>query len=152
MSTKTKSGYLPRRPKGLSSWKDKTEMRQNASVKFSFYTVQLSSKPTQMIDLKPVDPYARYAPKGQQLQSQHSNFGLGWLIDEMKKRLLHNPAYSDWQVAIVYLSTGYGTFNNIARYYVKNGRQVEYIAPKDWPNQVKNIYENLKTNHAPSKA
>lgn len=139
------SNNVKRRPKGKSSW-ETSDMKQNALIKFGFYRAELSQDENKMIDWQPCEPFARYSLKGQTLAVTEGRQTLDWLIIEMRKRLLFNPAYSTWHFCVVYQNTGTGNFKPI-RYYerVINAGEMRFVSPEMWPMATRKIYQILKT-------
>lgn len=133
-----------RRPAEYSNWKSTEEMRQNAFFKIAWYKVSLHADPDKMIDLEMTFPFVRYSPRGQQRSVELNRRSEDWLLDAFENRMLLNPAYSNYDVAMLFDNRSTGRPQKILRYYEKflSGTPRRFNADQ-WPMVTKTIYENL---------
>jgi hypothetical protein len=139
------NGQTTRRPAGQSSWKTTEEMKQMALVKIAYYSATLHPQ-NEMVDLTLCKPFTFYSLKGQNRAVEKGWKNIAWLMDQMVKRLVYNNTHSDWTVAMVITNQAQtGNFKHIARYYVRHAGKIEYVSPTDWPQKVRKLYLELKS-------
>tara|TARA_R110002050_G_scaffold265465_2_gene406563 strand:+ start:8575 stop:9000 length:426 start_codon:yes stop_codon:yes gene_type:complete len=135
---------MKRRPPEKSSWKDASEMKAKAKFKLIFYKVSIHDDPKKLIKLEMVFPNARYNTKGQQNTVEINRKSEDWLINELERRMLLNPAFDAWQVAFLIDNQSTGYPQKILRYYEKvltgNPRR---ISSDDWGLATKKMHEIL---------
>lgn len=126
-------------------YESKEQMQQEALVKVVFYKISLSQDKHKMLDFHKCEPYARYSLRGQNLDVLKQRKTIAWLIDEVVRRVIFNPAFSEWEVAMVFLNPQQnGLFNDLARYYLRWGGKIHFVKPSTWPLATRKIYESLK--------
>ena len=138
---------IVRRPKGKSTWADLGEMKDLAFYKLVFYKVGLHQDPKKMIDFELVYPFARYNLKGQQRAVEINRNSEEWLVQELERRMLLNPAFDQWQVAMLIDNRTSGRPQKVVRYYERflSGKVTRHSI-QDWPMVTKEVYKALTKN------
>jgi hypothetical protein len=133
-----------RRPPGKSSWTDASEMKANAFFKIAFYKVSVHEDPKKLIKLDLTAPFARHNLKGQQHSVETNRKSEEWLIQELERRTLLNPAFNGWQVAFLIDNRSPGYPAKILRYYenVITGSPMR-LTKDQWPQATKRIHDLL---------
>ena len=133
-----------RRPKEYSSWNDLDQMKEEAYFKLAFYKVELHDDPKQMIRLNLTYPFARYNLRGQQRSVELNRRSEEWLIDGLVSRVLLNPAFSEWDVAMLIDNRSKGRPQKVLRYFEQClSGNIRRINADLWPHFTKSIYNNM---------
>ena len=135
------------RPKKHSTWKDTAEMKDKAFYKLVYYKVSLHDDPKKMIQLENVFPWSRHNLAGQQRSVETNRRSEEWLVQELERRMLLNPAFDQWQVAMLIDNRTSGRPQKVVRYYERflTGNVTRHSI-QDWPMVTKKIYEVLTAN------
>jgi hypothetical protein len=135
---------MKRRPPEKSSWIDSSEMKAKAKFKLLYYKVSIHDDPKKLIKLEGIFPFARYNTKGQQNTVEINRKSDDWLINELERRMLLNPAFDGWKVAFLIDNQSTGYPQKILRYYEKvltgNPRRIN---SDDWGLATKKMHESL---------
>lgn len=138
---------MKRRPPGKSSWADLGEMKRDAWYKVTFHKVSVHEDPKKLIKLDLIYPFARYNLKGQQHSVETNRRPEEWLIQELERRTLLDPAFNSWQVAFLIDNRSVGYPQKIVRYYEKvlTG-DPRRINAEDWPLATKRMHDVLSNS------
>ena len=135
---------MKRRPEGKSSWADASEMKAQALYKVAFYKAKVHQDPKKLLDYEMVYPKVRYNLKGQQHSVETDRRPKEWLLDELERRMILEPAFDQLHIVFVFDNQSVGFPQKIVRYYEKvlNGNP-RRINADDWPLATKRMHDVL---------
>ena len=122
-------------------------MREKAFFKMVYYKISLHPDSKKMLHLEKVFPYVRYNTSGQQHSVETNRRGEDWLIHEMERRLLFNPAFDQWDLVMLFDNRSKGFPQKIISYYERFlTKEVRRFPPSDYPQVSRKIFEILTAN------